>query len=308
MNVERKDPRRRAIARILWVTLGLNLLVATAKLVFGQLSGSLAITADGLHSLLDGSSNVIGLVGVGVAGRPPDDNHPYGHRKYETFAALGVAALMLLGGREIAFHAWERMQHPVTPHIMPVAFAIMTGTMAVNLVVVAIERRGARRLGSELLQSDSAHTLSDVYATLLVITSLAAQRLGVGWADLAATGVILLLILKAGIHLLRTTLSTLSDERRIAPAEIEQVAALEPGVLEAHNVRSRGPQDDVHVDLHVLVDPGTLLAEAHAIGHRVEQRLRERFPGVTDVVVHVEPALEDERATRREGGGLRARG
>ena len=108
--------------------------------------------------------------------------------------------------------------------------------------------------------------------------------------------------------MLRGTLSTLSDERSLAPDEIERVAALEPGVLEAHNVRSRGPQDDVHVDLHVLVDPGTALAEAHAIGHRVEQRLQQHFPGVTDVVVHVEPALDTERATRREGGGLRAQG
>jgi divalent metal cation (Fe/Co/Zn/Cd) transporter len=73
-------------------------------------------------------------------------------------------------------------------------------------------------------------------------------------------------------------------------------------------VRSRGPADDIHLDLHVLVDPATPLAEAHALGHRVEQRLREQWPGVTDVVVHVEPALPGERATERVGGGLRAEG
>lgn len=305
---EPRNQRRQAIARILWVILGINLLVAVTKLVLGRLSGSLAITADGLHSLLDGASNVIGLVGVGVAGRPPDDNHPYGHRKYETFAALGVAGMLFLGCREIAFEAWERLRHPVTPHVVPAALAILAGTIAINLLVVRFERREGRRLSSELLLSDAAHTQSDVYASLLVVTSFVAQRLGVGWADLGACAVIVVLICKSGIDILRSTLSTLSDERRIPPAEIERVAVLEPGVLEAHNVRSRGPQDDVHVDLHVLVDPGTVLAEAHAIGHRVERRLRQQFPGVTDVVVHVEPALDAERATRREGGGLRARG
>jgi cation diffusion facilitator family transporter len=308
MITDRQDQRQREISRILWIILGLNLLVAVTKLVFGRLAGSLAITADGLHSLLDGSSNVVGLVGVFLARRPPDDNHPYGHRKYETFAALGIAGMMFLGCREILASAWERVQHPHAPIITPVAFAIMGATIAINLIVVTIERREGRRLGSELLLSDAAHSQSDVYASVLVVLSFVAQRLGLAWADLAACGVIVLLIFKAGIEILRGTLSTLSDERRIAPAEVERVAAQEPGVLEAHNVRSRGPQDDIHVDLHVLVGPETPLSDAHAIGHRVEQRLQRHFPGVTDVVVHVEPALETERATRREGGGLRAQG
>ena len=308
MSTGRQDQRQRAISRILWIILGLNLLVAVTKLVYGRLAGSLALTADGLHSLVDGSSNVVGLVGVFLARRPPDDNHPYGHRKYETFAALGIAGMMFLGCREILASAWERLQHPHAPVITPIAFAIMGATIAVNLMVVAIERREGRRLSSELLLSDAAHSQSDVYASLLVVASFVAQRLGLAWADLAACGIIVLLIGRAGSEILRTTLSTLSDERRIAPGEVERVALHEAGVLEAHNVRSRGPLDDIHVDLHVLVGPDTPLDHAHAIGHRVEQRLQRHFPGVTDVVVHVEPALPAERATRREGGGLRAQG
>lgn len=308
MTSERPEQRQHAIARILWIILGLNLLVAVAKLAYGRAAGSLAISADGLHSLLDGSSNIIGLVGVFLARRPPDDNHPYGHRKYETFAALGVAAMMLLGCREIVAQAWQRWSSHEPPHITWAAFAVMGATLTINLLVVAIENREGRRLGSELLMSDAAHTQSDVYASLLVVASFVAQWLGFAYADLIACVIIVALILRAGMVILRSTLSTLSDERRIAPLDIERVAALEPGVLEVHNVRSRGPLDDIHVDLHVLVNPATGLADAHAIGHRVEQRLLGQFPGVTDVVVHVEPALETERATRREGGGLRAQG
>ncbi len=302
-----QDTRLSAIARVLTITLALNLLVAIAKIVFGRLSGSLAISADGLHSLLDASSNVIGLVGISVARRPPDDNHPYGHRKFETFAALGVAGMLFLGCREILAEGIARMRHPVPVEISTAAFAVMGISIAINLLVVRIEGRAGRRLNSEVLTADAAHTQSDVFASLLVIVSFVLQRLGAGWADLAATALIVLLIFRSGVEVLRGTLSTLSDERRIAPDLIETEALLEPGVLEAHNVRSRGASDDVHVDMHILVAPETRLAEAHGIGHRVEDRLRERFPGVTDVVVHIEPALAGERATRREGGGLRAR-
>jgi cation diffusion facilitator family transporter len=296
------------IARILWAILWLNLAVAIAKLLYGSRAGALAMTADGLHSLLDGSSNVIGLVGIAVARRPPDANHPYGHRKYETFAALGIAAMMLFGCREIVAAAIERLQHPRLPTITPLGYAVLAVTLAINLFVVWIERREGRRLHSEVLLSDAAHTGSDALASLLVLGSFAAARVGWAWADLAVAAVIVVLIAVAGVRILRATLSTLSDERRIDPEPIERVALEEPGVREAHNVRSRGPDDDIHLDLHILVDPRMAISSAHELGHRVERRLREHWPGVTDVVVHVEPAVESERARVREGGGLKAEG
>ena len=308
MPTHASDARNASISRLLWLILGLNLGVAIAKLLYGRVSGSLALTADGLHSLVDAAANVIGIVGIAVARRPPDANHPYGHRKYETVAAFGVAGMLFLGCREIAVSAFARMQHPVALDIGPVAYAVMIATITINLIVVAVEGREGKRLQSELLVADAAHTRSDLFASLLVITSFVAQRAGIAWADVAASAVIVLLVFKAGLEILKSTLSTLSDERRIPPADVEAEALLEPGVLEAHNVRSRGPRDDVHIDLHVLVAPETPLADAHGIGHRVEERLLLHFSGVTDVVVHVEPALATERATRREGGGLRAQG
>jgi divalent metal cation (Fe/Co/Zn/Cd) transporter len=145
-----------------------------------------------------------------------------------------------------------------------------------------------------------------VLASLLVLASFIAARAGWMWADVAVAGIIVVLIAVAGVRILLGTLSTLADERRIAPDAVEAAALEEPGVLEAHNVRSRGPYDDIHLDLHVLVDPRMAIAAAHQVGHRVERRLRNRWPGLTDVVVHVEPALESERAHIREGGGLKA--
>jgi cation diffusion facilitator family transporter len=300
--------RRDRIARVLWAILWANVIVACAKLFYGWRSGAIALSADGVHSLLDASSNVIGLVGIAVARRPPDANHPYGHRKYETFAALGIVAMMLFGCREILSAALDRLHHPRVPEVSWVGFVLIAMTIAVNVGVVLVESREGRRLQSELLISDATHTGSDVVASLLVLVSFVMLRLGWAWADVAIAPVIVVLIAAAGFRLVRGTLSTLSDERRIDPEPVERVALEEPGVLEAHNVRSRGPDDDIHLDLHILDAPQTELAEAHALGHRVERRLRNRWPGVTDVVVHVEPGLESERARTREGGGLKAEG
>jgi cation diffusion facilitator family transporter len=302
----RATQRLDRIARVLWGILWLNLGVALVKLLYGWKSGAIAMAADGIHSLLDASSNVIGLVGVAVARRPPDANHPYGHRKYETFAALGVAVMLFLGCREIVNAAVARLRNPHLPAITTLGFVILGVTIAVNVLVVWIERREGRRLSSELLTADAAHTGSDVLASLLVLASFIAARAGWLWADVAVAGIIVVLIGVAGVRILLGTLSTLADERRIAPDTVEAAALEEPGVLEAHNVRSRGPYDDIHLDLHVLVDPRMAIAAAHEVGHRVERRLRDRWPGLTDVVVHVEPGLESERAHIREGGGLKA--
>lgn len=302
------EQRTRGIVRVLASILVLNLAVALAKLIYGWRTGAIAIQADGVHSLLDGSSNVIGLIGVWLARRPPDDNHPYGHRKFETFAALGVAVMMMLGCWEIGREALDRLRHPVVPRIDDTGFVVLFATLAVNGFVTWFERREGRRLGSEMLMADAAHTGSDVLASVLVLGSFVASRAGIAWADVAAAVLVVGLILRAGFEIVQGTLSTLGDERRVDPRHVEDTALEEDGVLEVHNVRSRGALDDVHVDLHVLVDPGMAIAEAHSIGHRVEQRLRRRWPTFTDVVVHVEPAIESERARVRTGGGLRADG
>jgi cation diffusion facilitator family transporter len=303
---ERASRRLGRIAQVLWSILWLNLGVALLKLLYGWWSGAIAMTADGVHSLLDTASNVIGLVGVAVARRPPDANHPYGHRKYETFAALAVALMLFLACQEIIKAALERLRDPRSPNITPIGFAVLGFTIAINLLVVWIERREGRRLSSELLLSDAAHTGSDVLASLMVLVSFVAVRAGWGWADVAVAALIVVLIAVAGARILLGTLPTLADERRIPPQLIETAALEEPGVLEAHNVRSRGPRDDIHLDLHVLVDPHMQIAAAHEVGHRVVRRLRDRWPELSDVVVHVEPALDGERARTREGGGLRA--
>src|SRR2546428_3968806 len=245
----------RRIIAVLWDILALNLVVAVAKLIYGARSGAIAITADGIHSLLDASSNVVGLIGIRAARRPPDANHPYGHRKYETVAALAIVAMLLLGCQEIVTSVIDRRRHPRFPDVTWLGYAILGVTLAINLLVVAVERLEGRRLEIELLLSDAAHPSSDLGASLLVLASFAAVRFRIAWADVVAAALIVLLIFKSGLTILRGTLSTLSDERRIEPAEVETIALEEPDVFEAHNVLSREPIDHIHLDLHIHVVP-----------------------------------------------------
>src|SRR5262245_37516990 len=252
MNLQdRASLRLTRIARVMIIVLGLNLVVALAKLIYGYRSHAIAITADGVHSLLDAASNVVGLVGVRVARRPADRNHPYGHRKYETFAAMGVAMMLFLGCWEIGVSALERVLHPRLPDVDVVGYAVIGITLAINAAVVFYETRAARALHSELLESDAAHTGSDVFATLLVLASFIAIRFPVGWADGRAAGLTVGLLGLAGGRILKGTLSTLSGRARLGPVEVETVGLAEAGLVGVPNVATRGPGGGLHLGLHI---------------------------------------------------------
>jgi cation diffusion facilitator family transporter len=301
--------RQRRVRFVLVVVLLLNLAVATAKIVLGLLIGSLAVTADGFHSLLDGSSNVIALVGVAVAARPPDPNHAYGHHRYETLASLAVAGLMLLALFGLVQGAWSRLQTGSVPEVVPAAFVVMVLTLAVNIFVTLWERREGRRLSSSLLLADARHTTSDILVSLSVIASLVAVRLGVGWADAGIALLIGAAIAWGAWSIVRDASLVLTDATAGAAAEIAAAVTSVPGVRGTHNIRSRGGEGRVWVDLHIQVDPAMRVDDAHDIASAVAQRVEAQFGDPTDVTVHVEPAnprhLRDERGYDPHFGGGR---
>ena len=166
------------VNRVLLRVLILNLVVAGAKLVFGYATGAVSIISDGFHSLTDSASNIVGLIGLRASQKPPDADHPYGHRKYETLAAAGIFIFLLLVVVEVSRAALHRLSGGAAPHITVLSFAVMAVTLAINLLVVRYERREARRLSSELLHADALHTQSDVLTSCAVLVSLAAVWLG----------------------------------------------------------------------------------------------------------------------------------
>ena len=282
--------RDRSVRRTLvWVLL-LNLLVASAKLVVGGLSGSISMVADGFHSLTDSASNVVGLVGLAVAGRPPDADHPYGHRKFETLAALMIGALLALTAWEVLKSCVERLREGGAPEVTPLTFWVMGITLAINLGVSTWERREGTRLQSDLLKADAAHTQSDVYASLAVIVSLIAAKLGFPQLDVLTAVVITLIIARAAFEILKENGMLLADTAMLPAEQVASVAIQVQGVVSVHKIRSRATSRGGYADLHVQVDGNLPLEEAHRIGHEVADRLKRELR-LEDVLVHVEPPV-----------------
>lgn len=286
--------RDRQVSRVLWHVLGLNMVVAALKLVFGYLSGSISMVADGFHSMLDASSNVLGLIGLNIAAKDPDEGHPYGHRKFEALAALGISLFLLLTCYEIITSVVGRFRqaHLVDPS--PATFGVMVLAMVISFVVSRYERREGQKLKSLILLADAKHTQSDVFTSIGVIVSLAAAALDFVWLDLVVALLIAVFIAYLAYTIVASSFSVLADAQAVDPDEVIRLATEIEGVTHAHRVRSRGLPDDIHIDLHLHVPPEMTISRAHDLAHEASRRIRESIEGVTDVVIHVEPDDEHE--------------
>ena len=282
---------------MLVITLVLNLLVAAAKGVYGVWTGSLAIATDAIHSLVDGASNVIGLFVVGIARRPPDEGHPYGHRKVEIVAAAVIGVAIGAAGVRFAWTAIEALiDGRAAPHTSAIGFAVIAGTMIVNIFVATYEARKARELESTYLGADAAHTASDVLVTGAVMVAYTAAHLGVSWADPVGALVVLAIICVVAWRILSSNINVLLDSAAVDAALVESIAIGVEGVVGCHRVRSRGAGGTVHVDLHIQLEADITLRAAHDIAHTVEDGLRRQLAQNVDVTIHMEPHDdEDER-------------
>jgi cation diffusion facilitator family transporter len=279
-------------------TLILNWGVAAAKLIYGWLISSVSMKADGFHSFSDGSSNLVCLLGIWVASRPIDQNHPYGHKKYETLTSVAISALLFFVCFNVIREGIARFIDPVIPEVNLNAFLVMIVTMAVNIFVMVYENKKGKELKSDVLISDALHTRADILTSASVIITLMAIRLGYPMVDPIASLVIALFIGYAAVQILRESARVLSDAAAIPIQEIEKVVLAIKGVKECHRIRSRGRADDIHIDLHILVDREMDVHRAHHLSYAIENKIKRDFRGVTDVVVHMEP-METERNKSR---------
>jgi cation diffusion facilitator family transporter len=282
--------RNRKVRTVLALTLAANWAVALAKLALGLMNDSATVTADGIHSFIDGGSNVLGLVAMSVAARPADENHPYGHGKFEALAALGIGAMIGIAMLELGRMALGSLLHNRHPEVTPLMAGVMVTTLFINLAVVQVERQQGEKLKSPLLLADARHTLSDVAVTLAVIASLGLVWLGYPKADGLITLGVMGVVARVAWGIVKRAVGILSDTARLEPVKVEQLTRQVPGVLSCHDVRSRGMEGMVYVDLKIEVDPRLPTARAHELADAVEARLQAEFPEVVDVVVHVEPA------------------
>jgi cation diffusion facilitator family transporter len=281
------------IQQVLWIVLLLNWAVALTKIVFGMITQSSSMTADGFHSFSDGASNIVGLVGVAFASRPKDTDHPYGHKKFETFFSLGIAFMLGLVCFELVEEGFRRLSNPGIPNVTIYSFMVMIVTMIVNIVVMNYERGRGKTLQSDILVSDAMHTKADILTSCSVLISLFAVKLGFPILDPIMTLIIALFIAHAAYEIIKSGCRTLCDETVIKDtSKIEGIVLTISGVKACHSIRSRGRKDDVNLDLHVHLDPNLSLERAHKISHDIERTIKDTLCEISEVIVHIEPNVK----------------
>ncbi len=275
---------------VLWVILFANLAVAGVKIVVGQLIQSASLTADGFHSLTDGISNVVGLIGIQYAAQPVDEKHPYGHRKYEFLTGLFIGFMLLGIASLVLYEAFDKFMHPVVPNITVVSLVALIMTLFINIFVCLYEYRQGRQLNSTVLISDSLHTRSDVYVSISVLFTLLGVKLGLPpIIDPIASLVVATFIIRAAVQIIRSTSEVLLD-RAVADSEAIRDIALEfPEVRGVHDIRSRGTLQELYIDMHVLIDPDMGISQSHQLCHEVEQKICEKLHVDARVMIHIEP-------------------
>ncbi|MGF1481963.1 MAG: cation diffusion facilitator family transporter [Cyanophyceae cyanobacterium] len=287
---------RSQVRKVLIITLLLNLLVMGLKAAIGISIGSLSLQADALHSVTDSANNVLGLVTSQFSSPKPDREHPYGHQKYEAVGALGIAAFLGIACFEIVQIAIERIFQGATPvNITAPELWLLLLVLGINIFVAFYERNVGKRVNSAILIADARHTMSDVWITITVLAGLVgvwqAGELSfpqLQWLDVVLAFPVAFLVFRSGWEVIKDNLPWLIDEMAIAPEAIHRVVMQVPGVLNCHDIASRGLLGrQVFVEMHLIVDANDV-ATAHRITEAVEAALEQQFSPVR-VLIHVEP-------------------
>ncbi|MCV3214468.1 cation diffusion facilitator family transporter [Plectonema radiosum NIES-515] len=280
---------RATVRRVLIITLLLNLFVMILKAVVGTLTGSLSLQADALHSVTDSANNILGLIAIRFSSPKPDREHPYGHLKFEALGALGISAFLGIACFEILQGAIEGIiQGRNVVKISQSQLWLLLLVLGVNIFVAFYERHVGKRVGSPILIADAKHTMSDVWVTISVVGGLIGVWLGYQWLDLVLAFPVALLVFWSGWSVLKENLPWLVDEMAIAPEAIYDIALCVPGVVNCHDIASRGVLGrQVFIEMHLIVDSPEV-ETAHQITEEVEKRLEERFSPVR-ILIHVEP-------------------
>ena len=286
----KRNDKRGAVQRVLLVALAVNVSMTLLKLLIGLVTGSLAVLADAMHSATDGLSSLMGLLTNGLSDPRPDRDHPYGHDKYEGIGAVAIAGFILFTAFEILKTAVERILAGLSPlRLDRQELLLFLLVLGFNVLLAGYERRQARRLGSQLLLADARHTASDIWTSVVVLLGLAGMLLfRVPWLDVALAVPLCLMLLRACWQVLASNLPWLVDQIAIAPEAIHEVAMGVPGVLNVHDIASRGVLgQQVFIELHMVVDADDL-PTAHHITELVETQLEARF-GTVRCTIHLEP-------------------
>ncbi|MCS7163927.1 MAG: cation diffusion facilitator family transporter [Thermodesulfovibrio sp.] len=286
--------RKKQIQKVLLITFLLNFTVSLSKIIYGWIINSVAIYSDGFHSLFDGISNIGGLIALSIASHPPDREHPYGHRKFETVFAIFIGVLMSLTALEIIRNVYKSFVETRKPEIDEKTFIVLSITLIINIFVYLYEKKKGRELKSEFLIADSAHTKVDIYITMGVILSVIISKTKeFSIIDPLAGLIVGIFVAREAILIIKESAHILADRTAIDSERIASVVKECKDVKACKDIRTRGTVGQIFVDLKILVNPAISVSEAHDIADKVEKIIKKEFPDVIDVMVHIEPSEKD---------------
>ena len=278
--------RDRSVRRVILLEGAANLAVLLAKLVVGFSTGSLAVLGDAVHSLTDLFNNIVAWTVIRLSVLPADREHPYGHRKFETLAVFGLAALLVVLAFELALNAIKGESKPIASTAWELG--VMLSVLIINVVVATWQRRWARRLESDILLADASHTFADVMITTTVIIGWQLSAIGYVWLDrLCALGVAGL-VLYLAYQLFKRAIPALVDQFAVDPEQLTKVVMAVPGVRDVRRIRSRWVGSVPAVDMIITVDSSLTTEQAHEISDRIESQVEQLFH-IDDASIHVEP-------------------
>ena len=285
------------VKKVLWTILFANFAVALLKIIVGTVIKSASMTADGFHSISDGTSNIVGLIGIGIAAKPKDKEHPYGHNKFEVISGLFIGAMLLLLGGKIVLDALASFKNPVVPEITTASLIALVITLIINIFVSSYEYKEGKKLNSYILISDSVHTKSDIFVSIGVLATLIGVKLGLPpIIDPIASLVVAGFIIHASYEIFQSTIDVLVDKAIVDDEEVVKILKTFEEIKAYHDIRSRGSENNIHLDMHIMVDPGMTVEDAHRLSHDIEDRIREITNENSQVIVHIEPYYERSRA------------
>lgn len=292
--------RRQQTNRITLWGVAVNLLLAVIKTVGGIVGQSSALLADGIHSISDLASDGMVLLAAKHAGEDADEDHPYGHGRFETLAtvALGIFLIIVAGG--IAYDAIIRLQHPEDIAI-PATYTLLIAAISIlaNEGLYHATKAVAQKIRSPMLEANAWHHRSDAVSSIVVLFGIGAAFYGYPLVDAIAAILVALMIAKIGLDLSKQGMEELVDTALDAET-VEQVKQTILGIDDVrhmHMLRSRRMGHNALIDVHIQVSPKLSVSEGHHIAETVEKTVTDKFEEINDVTVHIDPE-DDEQAAK----------
>ena len=298
-----KEQRRKHINLVTYWGVGVNILLSVAKLIGGIIGQSQALVADGLHSLSDLASDAMVLVAAHHAGEEADEEHPYGHARFETIATVALATLLGAVGLGIAYDAISRLIQDESVAI-PALFTLWIAAISIlsKEALYQYTRIVGNRIHSQLLLANAWHHRSDAISSIVVFIGIAGAQLELPKLDAYAAIIVAVMIIKIGVELGYNSIQELAD-KGLDPDMIDNIRNVilaHEDVRHLHMLRTRKMGHSALVDVHIEVGPKLSVSEGHHISEKVEKALIDRFDEINDVTVHIDPENDETVAASIE--------